>query len=274
MVISWNTHVGGGDIPGLVADIRSGGLTDGVPIHDFVLLLQEVYRSGPEVPRNGTAATPGRIIETPPNMERIDIVETARRLGLGLYYVPSMANGRASIREVSEDRGNAILSTLPLDQLSAIELPYEVQRRVAAVATVRGTTSAGQSCGLDLASVHLDHRSRWATILRSVGAGRERQARALVSALEGTDAMAMGGDLNTWAGFLEGAAKVLLQFFPQPERILAEPTFGTMAGSGGLRLDRLMFRLPADCSVTTRRLADRWGSDHHPLLGWMSFGKA
>jgi hypothetical protein len=37
LVISWNTHVGAGDIPGLVEDIGSGGLTDGVPIHDFVI---------------------------------------------------------------------------------------------------------------------------------------------------------------------------------------------------------------------------------------------
>ena len=48
---------------------------------------------------------------------------------------------RASL---TEDRGNAILSTLPLSDLTAIELPLESQRRVALQATVTVDRLAGR----------------------------------------------------------------------------------------------------------------------------------
>ncbi len=44
-VVSWNTALGAGDVERLVTDIKND--RPGVPI---VLLLQEVYRGGPEVP--------------------------------------------------------------------------------------------------------------------------------------------------------------------------------------------------------------------------------
>ena len=46
-----------------------------------------------------------------------------------------MRNGRPP--QTDEDRGNAILSTEPLADLTAIELPFEQQRRVAVAATLR-----------------------------------------------------------------------------------------------------------------------------------------
>jgi hypothetical protein len=45
VVVNWNMHVGGGDIGGLLADVRRQHA--GAPI---VFLLQEAYREGPEVP--------------------------------------------------------------------------------------------------------------------------------------------------------------------------------------------------------------------------------
>jgi hypothetical protein len=39
----------------------------------------------------------------------------------------------------------------------------------------------------------------------------------------------------------------------------------------GLKLDRLMYRLPSGHKAETRRLADRRGSDHHPLIGTLEF---
>ena len=59
-VVSWNTHVGGGDVAALVRRLRRGDLTGGAPVADFVLLLQEVYRRGPAVPdaRTGGVAPP------------------------------------------------------------------------------------------------------------------------------------------------------------------------------------------------------------------------
>jgi hypothetical protein len=38
-----------------------------------------------------------------------------------------------------------------------------------------------------------------------------------------------------------------------------------------MRLDYLMFRLPDGWTADYRVLADTWGSDHRPLLGWLHF---
>jgi endonuclease/exonuclease/phosphatase family metal-dependent hydrolase len=271
LVVTWNTHVGGGDIPRLVTEIREGRLTGGVPVPHFVLLLQEVYRAGLEVPVDRPAARPRRLNARPPRGPRIDIVETARMLGLAVYYAPSMSNRRASETALPEDRGNAILSTLPLHDLGAIELPFEGQRRVAPAATITGTTSTGEPWELRVVSVHLDNRSTGKRLLRSLGAGRRRQAEALVEALGSPEAIALGGDLNTWSvGMLEGALPVLERHFPLPESHPPEPTFATAAGLGGMRLDRLMFRLPSGLSATARRVPNLYGSDHHPLAGWVT----
>lgn len=269
-VISWNTHVGGGDIAGLVRDLREGEFTNGQPVEHFVLLLQEAYRAGPEVPRNPNASAPRRIVARPPEEPRRDIVATAKQLGLNLYYVPSMANGLNRGNVTPEDRGNAILSTLPLTDLGAIELPYEIQRRVVATASVTGRSSSGEAWQLGVMSVHLDHRSRNGRVWQSFGAGRARQARALVAALDTTQATVLGGDLNTWSlGPMEGAIGILEDHFPVPAGYSPEPTFGTASGFGGMTLDRLMFRLPEPWSAGSRRINDRYGSDHHPLFGWV-----
>ena len=91
-VVVWNTHVGAGSIERLIADLRRGALTGGVPVEHFALLLQEVYRGGETVP-----ATPppgsrsARAIR--PGASRRGIDEVARRTALHAYYVPSMRNG-------------------------------------------------------------------------------------------------------------------------------------------------------------------------------------
>ena len=268
-VISWNTHVGGGDIVRLVSELEAGKLTGGEPVGHFVLLLQEVYREGVGVPIDPAAAVPPRIVLAPHGRAREDIVATAARLGLHLFYVPSMANGRPAACEEPEDRGNAILSALPLTDLAAIELPFEAQRRVAVAATVTAMSSAGRRWDLRFASAHLDHRSRTDRLYRSFGAGRTRQARALVAALNG-DRIVLGGDLNTWSiAPLEGAARVLEAHFPQPESAAVQATFGTAAGLGGMKLDRLMYRVPPAWAGPVQRISDTFGSDHHPLLGWI-----
>ena len=269
-LVSWNTHVGGGDLPGLVRDLRRGEFTDRRPVEHFVLLLQEVHREGADVPRNPNASAPRRIAASPPEGPRKDIVATAKQLGLNLYYVPSMANGLSTGDVTPEDRGNAILSTLPLTELGAIELPYEKQRRVVATASVTGRASTGEPWELRVMSVHLDHRSRNGRVWQSFGGGRARQARALVATLDTAHATILGGDLNTWSlGPLEGAIGILEDHFPVPAGYSPEPTFGTASGLGGMTLDRLMFRLPAPWSAVSRRIDDRYGSDHHPLLGWV-----
>ena len=90
--------------------------------------------------------------------ERIDIVEAAGRLGLSLVYVPSMRNGS----DTDEDRGNAILSTEPLSDVAAVELPFERQRRVAidAAVSVTGQGLAGIVAAAARAQQALGHGRR------------------------------------------------------------------------------------------------------------------
>lgn len=277
-VVTWNVRAGAGDVERFVRDLRSGALT-GEPVDAFVLLLQEAYRAGPEVPLGvGGEALTSRIEVSPPTGERLGVAALSRRLGLHAFYAPSMPNGAgegpegrpARGRRIAEDRGNAILSTLPLTDLAALELPFEVQRRVAVSATVTAVGPGGEPVRLRVASGHLDTRSRWSRFLDSFGAGRSRQAGALGAWLEG-DAVVLGADLNTWsAPFLEGALDLLLPRFPDtPEAEGA--TFTAVGGLVRRKLDRLMARLPEGHVAEVRRVSDRYGSDHYPLLGRVGF---
>ena len=99
--------------------------------------------------------------------------------GLHAFYVPSMRNGE----KTREDRGNAILSTLPLSDPVILELPHERQRRVAAGVRVEGVDADGEPFSLRFLSVHLENRSRFRAFRRSFGRGRARQARWLASQL-------------------------------------------------------------------------------------------
>ncbi|MDQ3606089.1 MAG: hypothetical protein M3418_07895 [Gemmatimonadota bacterium] len=261
VVVSWNTHVGGGELERLVEDLREGRLTDGQPVRHFVLLLQEAPRAGQPVPEMlPEGARAGRAFhEQPGSRERFYIDRIARDLGLALYYVPSMRNGR-----LQEDWGNALLSTLPLSDFAALELPFESRRRVAAAAVVEGMTTAGVPWRLRLSSAHLDVWSRRG-LLSTAGGGRLRQTRALVDALgQDSTATVLGGDFNTWSP-REPSLSHLRQHFPDSPPGERKRTHATT----GRRLDYLFFRLPECWTARYHRLDDRYGSDHHPLLGWV-----
>jgi endonuclease/exonuclease/phosphatase family metal-dependent hydrolase len=185
-------------------------------------------------------------------------------------YVPSMRNGIEAID--SEDRGNAIVSTLPLHDPVVVELPLEHQRRVAAIAIVEGRTPHGDPWRLRLANVHLDT----ALALGHGGpfAARRRQAEALVDAL--TDApdapdvpTVLAGDFNTWRGDGEPALALLRRAFPQTPLMGDGPTWvGPL--SIHARLDHVFVRGPVS-SARVERLASRFGSDHYPLLAIVRF---
>ena len=66
-----------------------------------------------------------------PRRPTTDVRDIAEQFGLSVAYVPSMRNGPATALSEREDRGNAILSTEPLLDVRAIELPFGKQRRVA-----------------------------------------------------------------------------------------------------------------------------------------------
>lgn len=263
VVVNWNMHVGGGDLARLYADVRREAGPD-LPI---VFLIQEAYRSGSEVPRtlDAGASFAALIRSRRRDGTREEIRAVAQSLGLHAYYVPSMRNGGPPS---DEDRGNAILATIPLHDLSAIELPFERQRRVAVAATVTGRTAAGAPWSVRLVSTHLDNmvgaRRLW---IAGGEFGRTRQARGLLSALNDPAPLVLGGDLNTWFGFQDSAYRATARAFPQTIVTDRRATF-----RGLLRLDHMFFRLKDGWTANFRRANDSYDSDHYPLIGRVEFG--
>jgi endonuclease/exonuclease/phosphatase family metal-dependent hydrolase len=259
LVVSWNTAVGSADVLELLQELR-GRYGSEVPI---VLLLQEAFRKGQEVPhdlgkdvrfasRLGLSGEPGN--------RRLDIAAIAATSGFNVYYAPSMRNGSPSTSD--EDRGNAILSSVPLSDLTAIELPFERQRRVAIAATVAGTRADGQAWKLRVVSVHLDNvaglRRLW---VFGSEAARTRQARALAAYLADPAPTVLAGDFNTWFGFSDRAYRETARAFRAPLPSDRRATF-----RGLLRLDHVFFRLPDGWRATCQRGSSRFGSDHYPLI--------
>jgi len=261
-IVSWNTHVGGGDVRSLVEDLRAGRLTDGRPVSAFVLLLQEVFRQSPRVPSRVPqgARTARRVRGT--TAEDRDVESTARALGLALFYVPSMRNGGPG--DAAEDRGNAILSTLPLENYTAIELPLERQRRVVPAATVDARAPDGRILKVRVTSVHLTNMVAHHGWLLSE-AGRVRQARALARTLDERP-IVLGGDFNTWFGAWDGAYREIARRAQAPADRDRRPTFLF------LRLDHFFYRLPEGWRFAFHRADSRYGSDHYPLVGELDFG--
>lgn len=255
-LVSWNVAVGDGDIARLVQRLDRRA--------PLVLLLQEAFRSGAAVPRSigPLTAYAGRLGAR--RSGRTDIQKVADALQLRVYYVPSMRNGAPSSSD--EDRGNAILSNLPLTDLAAIELPFERQRRVAIAATVTGTSSSGAPWTLRVVSAHLDNMVSVQRLLASGGeVARTRQTRGLLSALAGDAPLVLGGDLNSWFGFSDRAYVEAAKAFPRTVVTDRRPTF-----RGLLRLDHLFFRLPDGWRADFHRANDRFGSDHYPLIATIS----
>lgn len=257
-IVSWNTAVGDGDVAGLVGELRAAS-----PDRPIVLLLQEVYRRGVEVPGLARgAAFAGRLGGSRGAEEKTGIAAVAAELGMAAYYVPSMRNGGG---DSDEDRGNAILSTVPIADLEAIELPFERQRRVAVAATIAGTTLSGRPWRVRVVSAHLDNtiaRRGWI----ASEYGRARQARGLVALLQGDVPTVLGGDFNTWFGFSDQVYVETAKAFPQTPSHDRRATF-----LGMLRLDHLFYRLPDGWQARARRADHRYGSDHAPLIGSIRF---
>jgi endonuclease/exonuclease/phosphatase family metal-dependent hydrolase len=261
VVVSWNVKVGDAAVERFAADLRAGRHTGGHPVADFVLLVQEAYRAGDGVPAGAAGmAGPRRQAKARP-AEAGDIAALAERLGLHLFYVPSMRNGHPADGGPAEDRGNAILSTLPLAEPTAVELGFERQRRVAASAVVSGRTAAGTPWRLQVLSAHLDTGGR---SLPTSPAARRNQARALADALPGGGAVVLGADLNTHFGAREPAVALLRELLPLPHTLPPGRTYQILTPIA--RLDYLLFRLPPGGTGGYHVLSDPYGSDHRPLL--------
>jgi endonuclease/exonuclease/phosphatase family metal-dependent hydrolase len=255
--VSWNVHVGNGDVRRFVRELREGRLTDGRTVRHFVLLLQEAVRSNGVPAYLAGAAGAARIGAADQSQ---DIVEVSRELGLELIYVPSMRNGN-SPADPATDRGSAILSTLRLDQPRAVELPGERQRRVAIIASI--ATASALEERLSVGVIHLDalgsSRRLW---VFATPAMRESQVKAMVPLLpEGP--LVLGADLNTWHGADESAARYLSKLFT------STPVSFKRRGFGFRVLDYLFFRPGDRRRAQYREAPARYGSDHRPLIGWV-----
>jgi endonuclease/exonuclease/phosphatase family metal-dependent hydrolase len=185
-----------------------------------------------------------------------EIQTIAHDLNLNLVYAPAMRNGPGQ-----EDRGNAILSTLPLDDVTVIELPIERQRRVGIAATAHALGRDGTPWTMRLVSVHLETRA--GALRRGPASARRRQAEFLVQALgESSAPIVVAGDFNTSWGDDEPAVKTLRRSYPD-----APPVGGTTWGKAFIsaKLDHVFARVPA-ATIDVRRGRDRYRSDHFPLV--------
>jgi len=264
-VVSWNVWMGRARLLELVERLRAGLL--GVP-GDLtpVLLIQEAFRQDDTIPArsNGYAARE-LVTRLRPTQ---DVVEVARTLRWNLRYVPSMRNGPQR-----SDRGNAIITPVPLGPAAGIELPFALQRRVAvgARATVGGHA-------LSLLSAHLDPRGpigyKWLG-----AAARGNQMAHLLAALE-DPTVVLGADLNLGRGRAERAWRLLIEHGFEHGVPSAPPTWRhTYHALPRLVIDYLLVRNRdgAIRSTALRRVdedpADRgpdvFGSDHHPLLAFV-----
>jgi len=266
LVVSWNVHVGTADIDRFVTDLRAGRLSDGRRPGHIILLLQEAVRSR-DVPSSMPAgASAARAIASNEAIDRNDIERLSSAQHMSVLYAPSMRDGGSpgSGRRPA-DRGNAILSTLPLSDPVAIELPGERQRRVAIAASIQ-LDAADIRTRLSIVVAHFDAlRGPRALWIIGTAAARDKQADALTHALPDGPAI-MGADLNSWTGTREPVLRGLFRLFPSTP---SGPSQATVRE--GLVLDYLFFRLPPNWRAHVKRAPERYGSDHYPLVGSLSF---
>jgi endonuclease/exonuclease/phosphatase family metal-dependent hydrolase len=264
VVLSWNVWIGRGRLEEVVRRLR--GDTDA----PLVVLAQEVYRSDATVPARPAGRAARRAAGSFPIRvrPRADIVEAAHALGLNLRYAPAMRNGAER-----SDRGNAILSDLPLSHAWAFELPLVLERRVPLAATL--LLPGGP---VHVISAHLDPRGPPGAAWLGV-AGRARQAAHLVAQLGG-DLVILGADLNLGRGRRERAWRLLHEAEFTAGIPAATPewrhTFHALRALPRLVLDYVLLRdrLERVASARVERLDEHpldrgatvFGSDHHPLL--------
>lgn len=256
LIVSWNVDVGGADVEKLIASLLSDASNAGAGL---VLLLQEAFRGGVQVPDTYPVHmhVPSAIR---PHRPTLDVVGIAERFGFSVAYVPSMRNGDATTLEKREDRGNAVLSTEPLSDIRAIELPFGKQRRVAVAATItlRSTTTAS----MRVVTTHFDTNS--ARVAQAEALGRR------IAALEDLP-LIVAGDFNARRGFKDDAVAAVRDRIPLescgtnrtvrwPLR-LDVPLFFLVG-----RLDFLFSTLEMSTTRTCQTLKHAYGSDHLPIL--------
>ncbi len=276
-IVAWNTWLGGADLKAFLAEellvkCEPDGPRAFPGFTHFVLLLQEVHRRSTLVPQvHPNAPVPWYSRPSARPEGEPDITDIARACGLSLAYVPSARNGWESEDGIGEDKGNAIVSSLPLLRVAAIELPFEAGRKVAVSATVDldpafplGAGSGPSPLTLEAVSVHLDVAS---TLVRTILTGnqtRVRQVRGLLEALEASgrleSTIVAGGDFNT-ASSRDASLKVMRLHLPESPPLAREGTRGPFAA------DHLFFSSGPGGHAryldgSYRTLEHLYGSDH------------
>ena len=213
VVVSWNVHVGGADLPAMIASLRTGALTGGRPVTRFVLLLQEAYRAGPEVPRSGPpgmgyprAMRPARPRRRSTSSGRPGgpgcrcstcrrCATAPRRRPTRIAATPSCPPNRSPTSRPSSCRSNAS-GAWPSSARSQI----------------RG--AVGEAWPLRLASVHLENTASARRLRVLAPEPRRRQAAGLLAVLPPTLPLLVGGDFNTWFGYLDRTYKTMAAAVP------------------------------------------------------------
>jgi len=255
-IVSWNVHVGGGRAETFIQELTGESASHG---RGVVLLLQETYRSGIDVPESypPDLKVPRSIR---PRRPAPDIAALAEQFDLFAAYVPSMRNGAATNVSQREDRGNAVLSTEPLTDVTAIELPFGRQRRVAVAATISPRGSRAKP--IRVIVFHFDRGDRAAE-----AEALATRVKALSEA--GTMPLVVAGDANSKNGLRDQAIAVMTAQIHREDACGTGRTFRLP-----LRIDRVftgrldfMFSTLDDFGVkwTCQTLRSPMGSDHVPL---------
>jgi endonuclease/exonuclease/phosphatase family metal-dependent hydrolase len=191
-----------------------------------------------------------------------DVVGLATQSELWVAYVPSMRNGPATSVSTREDRGNAILSTEPLHDVVAIELPFGRQRRVAVAATI--TPRGSHAKPIRVVVLHFDR-----------GRAHDAQAAALAArvklfAADKTMPLIVAGDLNSANGVNDAAVAALSDVVHREEACGTGHTMHWPLRLDVFFLQRLDFMFStlddAGHARTCTTLKKTFGSDHVPVV--------
>ena len=226
----------------------------------LAIVTWNLHAGRADLPRFLDDLTAGRITGTPVRdyvlllQENIagapfDAVDLARRRHLWSDFAP--------VRESRQGTsGNAMIATRVPVHVRTIELPRERRVRKATIALFEC-----EGRPLFIANTHLENRVSWLKGGLFSDGARARQARALLRQLPAGPGI-VGGDFNTWLGEDEPAMRALLARFTDTPPGLTEPTFRDR-----LAIDHLFFDLPEGWAGVRRIVAEKYGSDHHPVLG-------
>lgn len=226
----------------------------------LAVVTWNVHAGVGNLPRLVDDLTNGRITGTPVRNyvillqetiagNQYDVVSFARQRQLFAYFAPVRESNRGT-------SGNAIVTTEQPLEARTIVLPRIRRMRKAIVATfeIEGRP-------MFIANAHLENRLSWLVGGLFADKARSRQAQALLDALPPGPGM-VGGDLNTILGPDEPTLRMLNDRFRDTPAERQVATFHNR-----LVLDHLFFDLPDGWVATRQVIADRYDSDHHPVLG-------